>query len=144
MRQVNVTSVGDDARETLTIAGLEKAKERSLEQHVRLRAPQTRVVLCASVDQYLRTTVDSSAAQLTPMEIGAVVSTCVCCRKSGYEKSKCRLRNAKCSTVAKVAAKAVKVVTTPTSAIAVDKSAMEDLIVLNGMKVAVAVENVDI
>ena len=36
MRQVNMTSSGDDARETLTIAGLEKAKERSLEQHLRL------------------------------------------------------------------------------------------------------------
>ena len=32
MRQVDMTSLGDDARETLTIAGLEKAKERSLEQ----------------------------------------------------------------------------------------------------------------
>ena len=40
MRQVSVTSLGDDARETLTIAGLEKAKERSLEQHLRLRAHQ--------------------------------------------------------------------------------------------------------
>ena len=47
MRQVNMTSLGDDARETLTIAGLEKAKERSLEQHLRLRAPQTWTVLCA-------------------------------------------------------------------------------------------------
>ena len=27
MRQANMTSVGDDARETLTIAGLERAKE---------------------------------------------------------------------------------------------------------------------
>ena len=35
MRQVNVASLGDDARETLTIAGLEKAKDRSLEQHLR-------------------------------------------------------------------------------------------------------------
>ena len=43
-----MTSLGDDARETLTIAGLEKAKERSLEQHLRLRAPQTWTVLCAS------------------------------------------------------------------------------------------------
>ena len=33
-----MTSLRDDARETLTIAGLEKAKERSLEQHLRLRA----------------------------------------------------------------------------------------------------------
>ena len=51
MRQVNMTSLGDDARETLTIAGLEKAKERALEQHLRLRAPRTWTVLCASVDQ---------------------------------------------------------------------------------------------
>ena len=64
MRQVNVTSLGDDARETLTIAGLEKAKERALEQHLRLRAPQTWTVLCASVDQYLRTTVDSGSHQI--------------------------------------------------------------------------------
>ena len=43
---------GDDARETLTIAGLEKAKERSLEQHLRLRASQTLVAFvckCVSV-----------------------------------------------------------------------------------------------
>ena len=38
MRQVNMTSLEDDALETLTIAGLEKAKERALEQHLRLRA----------------------------------------------------------------------------------------------------------
>ena len=78
--------MGDDARETLTIAGLGKAEERSLERYLRLRAPQTWVVLCASVDQYLRTTVDSSAVQLTPMEIGAVVSICACFGKSGHEK----------------------------------------------------------
>ena len=86
-RQVNMTSLGDDARETLTTAGLEKAKERVLEQHLRLRAPQTWTVLCASVDQYLRTTVDSGS-QPTPMEIGAVMSTCACCGKAGHEKSK--------------------------------------------------------
>ena len=51
MRQVNMTSLGDGARETLTIASLEKAKGRSLEQHLRLRAPQTWTVLCAGVDQ---------------------------------------------------------------------------------------------
>ena len=86
MRQVNMTSLGDDARETLTIAGLEKAKERSLEQHLRLRAPQTWTVLCASVDQYLRTTVDSGS-QPMPKEIGAVMPTCACCGKAGHEKS---------------------------------------------------------
>ena len=82
MRQVNTTSLGDDARETLTIAGLEKAKERSLEQHLRQRAPQTWTVLCASV------------GQPTSMEIGAVMSTC---GKAGHEKARCRFRNAKCS-----------------------------------------------
>ena len=100
MRQVNMTSLGDDARETLTIAGLEKAKERALEQHLRLRAPQTWMVLCASVDQYLRTTVDSGN-QPTPMGIGAVMSTCACCGKAGHEKARCRLRNAKCSNCGK-------------------------------------------
>ena len=100
MRQVNMTSFGDDARETLTIAGLEKAKERSLEQHLRLRASQTWVAMCASVDQYLPTTVDS-CSQPTPMDIGAVVSTCTCCGKAGHEKARCRFRNAKCSNCGK-------------------------------------------
>ena len=40
---------------------VEKAKERALEQHLRPRAPQTWTVLCASVDQYLGTTVDSGS-----------------------------------------------------------------------------------
>ena len=100
MRQVDMTSLGDDARETLTIAGLEKAKERALEQHLRLRAPQTWTVLCASVDQYLRTTVDSGS-QPTPMEIGAVMSTCACCGKAGHQKARCRFRIAKCSNCGK-------------------------------------------
>ena len=100
MKQVNVTSLEDDTRETLTIAGLEKAKERSLEQHLRLRAPQTCTVLCASVDQYLRTTVDSSS-QPTPLEIGAAMSTCACCGKGGHEKARCRFRNAKWSNCGK-------------------------------------------
>ena len=90
-----MTSLGDDARETLKIAGLVKAKERSLEQLLRLRATQTWGVLCNSVDLYLRTTVDSSAAQPIPMDSSAVVSTCACCDKTGHDKSKCRFRNAK-------------------------------------------------
>ena len=100
-RQVNMTSLGDDARETLTIAGLEKAKERSLEQHLRLRAPQTWTVLCARVDQYLRTTVDSGRKSATPEDIGAVMSTCACCGKAGHEKARCRFRNVKCSNCGK-------------------------------------------
>ena len=100
MRQINMTLLGDDARETLTVAGLEKAKERALEQHLRLRTPQTWTVLCACVDQYLRTTVDSGS-QPMPMEIGAVMSTCACCGKAGHEKARCRFRNAKCSNCGK-------------------------------------------
>ena len=95
-----MTSLGDDARETLTIAGLEEAKERALEHNLRLRAPQTWTVLCASVDQYLRTTVDSGS-QPMPMEIGAVMSTCACCGKAGHEKVRCRFRSAKCSNCGK-------------------------------------------
>ena len=64
-----MTSLGDDARETIKLAGLEKAKERALEQHLRLRAPHTWTVLCAQV-WILRTTVDSSS-QPSPMETGA-------------------------------------------------------------------------
>ena len=80
---MSVVSLGDEACETLTIAGLEKAKGRSLEQHFRLRVPQTWTVLCASLGQYLRTTVDSRCqSQPTPMEIGAVVSTCAGCGKA--------------------------------------------------------------
>ena len=101
MRQVSTTSLRDDTRETLTFACLEEAKERSLEQHLRLRAPQTWVVLCDSVDQSLRTPVDSSTAQPTPMETGAVVSTCARCGKTGHDKSTCRVRNAKYSTSGK-------------------------------------------
>ena len=62
-----MSSLVNDASETLTMAGLENYKERELEQHLKLRAPQT----CA--EQYRRTTVDSSAAQPTSIEIGAVV-----------------------------------------------------------------------
>ena len=91
-RQMNMTSLGDDARETLTIADLEKAKERSLEQHLRLRAPQTWTVLCASVD---------SNSRPTPMEIGALMSTCACCGKAEHEKVTCRFRNATCSNCGK-------------------------------------------
>ena len=74
VRQVSPKSLGDDTRETLAIAGLEKAKERNLEHHIRPRAPQTWAVLCAGVDQFPRTTVGSSATQCVPMDIDAVVS----------------------------------------------------------------------
>ena len=151
-----MTSLGDDARETLTIASLEKAKERALEQHLRLRAPQTWTVLCASVDQYLRTTVDSSS-QPTPMEVGAVMSTCARCGKVGHEKARCRFHNYKCSNCGKTGhlramcrqreksagksspssssgkssgKRAARAVEAQTSAIVVDRSVIDDLIAL--------------
>ena len=54
------------------------------------------------MSQYLRTTVDS-CSQPTPMETGAVVSTCACCGKAGHEKASdtSRFRNAKCSNCGK-------------------------------------------
>ena len=87
MRQLGTTSLGDDARDTLSIVGLERAKEQNLEQHLRLRAPETWVVSCACADQYLRTTADSISTQPTPMDINAVVSTWACCGKGGHETS---------------------------------------------------------
>ena len=162
MSQVNMTSLGDDARETLTIAGLEKAKERALEQHLRLRATQTWTVLCASVDQYLR-------SQPTPMEIDAVMSTCACCGKAGHlrkrgvgfamrsaaivarldisERCADNVRNLMGSqvpraAVARVLAKAVRTVEAQTSAIVVDRSVTDDLIALFETKLAASVANV--
>ena len=160
-RQVNMTSLGDDARETLTIAGLEKAKERSLEQPLRRRAPQTWTVLCANVDQYLRTSVDSGS-QPTPMEIGAVMSTCACCGKAGHEKARCRCRNAKCSNRGKTGhlragcadnvrnllasqvprAAVARTVEAQTSAIVVDRSVIDDLIALVETRIAASVASV--
>ena len=97
VRQAGTSSLGDDARETLTITGLEEAKGRKLEQPVRLRVPQTWVVFWASVDQCVRTTVNSITTLPTPMDINVVVSTCACCGRSGHEKSTCQMRNEKCS-----------------------------------------------
>ena len=147
MKQMNMTSLGDDARETLTLAGLERAKERSLEQHLRLRAPQTWTVLCASVDQHLRTTVDLNN-QPTPMENGAVMSSVravekLDTRKRGVDSAmpnaaivarldiseRCadNVRNLLASqvpraAVARAVANAARAVETQTSAIVVDKS----------------------
>ena len=169
MRQVNMTSLGDDARETLTIAGLEKAKERALEQHLRPRAPHTWTVLCANVDEYLRTTVDSGN-QPTPLEIGAVMSTCACCGKAGHEKARCRFRNSKCSNCGmighlramcrqreksagksspssssgKSSGKRQRAVEAQTRAAVVDRSVIGDPIALVETRIAASVASVDI
>ena len=44
----DTTSPVDDARETLTIASLRKAKERNIELHLRLHAPHSRLGFCAT------------------------------------------------------------------------------------------------
>ena len=91
MRQVNMTSLGDDARETLTIAGLEEAKERALERQC---CVQVWISTCER--RWTR-----AVSQPTPMEIGAVMSTCACCGKAGHEKARCRFRKGKCSNCGK-------------------------------------------
>ena len=95
MRQVSKTSLGDDARETLTIAGLEKAKERALNNICVCVLHKPGLFLGASVDQFLRTPSGHCSSL-------AVVSTCACCGKQGQDKSNCRWRNAKCNNCGKI------------------------------------------
>ena len=101
MRQVNVISLGDDTRETLTIAGLEKAKGRSLEQHLRLRALHKSARCCVQV--WISTCERRWTRAVSPRhwKIGAAMSTCACCGKGGHEKAICGFRNAKCSNCGK-------------------------------------------
>ena len=141
-----MTSLGDDARETLTIAGLERAKERPLEQHLRLRAPHTWTVLCANVDQHLRTTVDSSS-QPTPMERkrgvdSAMPSAAIVARLDISERCADNVRNLLANQVprpevAKIMAKAARAVEIQTSAIVVDRSVIDDPIALVETRVAI-------
>ena len=150
-----MTSLGDDARETLKIAGLEKAKERALEQHLRLRAPQTWTVLCASVDSVLANDGGLEQSARANGNWGLCCQRVPVVAKAGHEKARCRFRNAKCSkwrqdpsisdrcadnvrnllasqvpraAVARVLAKAAGAVETQTSAIVVDRSVIDDLI----------------
>ena len=97
MRQVNTTSLGDDALETLTIAGLEKAKERN---NTYVCVLHKLGQCCVQVWISTANNVDS-ISQPTPMEVGAVMSTCACCGKAEHDKAKCRFRNAKCSNCGK-------------------------------------------
>ena len=100
-----------------------------------------------------------SGSQPTPMEIGAVMSTCACCDKAGHEKARCRFRKAKCSNktghlramcrqceksaVPRAAvAKAVRAVQAQTSAIVADRSVIDDLIALVETRVAASVASV--
>ena len=165
MKQVNMTSLGDDARETFTIAGLEKAKERALEQHLRVRAPQTWTVLCASVDQGLRTIVDSGSQPTQNGNWCRDVNVCllwqIWTRESEVSIPQCEVqqlwqvrtsehadnvRNLLASqvpraAVARVLAKAARAVETQASAIVVDRSVI-DLIALVDTNVAASVASV--
>ena len=94
MRQVGTTSLGNDARETLTIAGLERAKERNLEQHLVACTTDLGGVIYnrGSVSEY-----DNGLKLNTAHADGhqRVVSTCACCGRSGHEKPTCQMRNEK-------------------------------------------------
>ena len=117
----------DDARETLTTAGLEKAKERSLEQHLRLRAPQTWAAhangnWCRDVNVCLlwQSWTRESEVSIVARDIS--------------ERCADNVRNLLPSqvprAVARVLAKAAGAVETRTSAIVVDRSVIADLIAL--------------
>ena len=75
-----MTFLGDDARETLTIAVVWRKPRKDYRNNTCVFVLHKPVSyrLCTSVDQYLRTTLNLSAAQPTPMEIGAVrVDVCL-------------------------------------------------------------------
>ena len=167
MRQVNMTSLGDDARETLTIAGLEKAKERSLEQHFRLRAPQkleSVVCKCGSVLANDGGLVQSAHAngkwcrdvnvcllwRSWTRESEVSISQCEVQQffnKTGHLKAMCTQREksaGKSSPSSSSGKSSGKAVETQTSAVVVDRSVIDDLIALVETKVAVSVANVDI
>ena len=93
-RHVNMTSLGDDALETLTIAGLEKANWNRTYDSKLFKTGQCCVQVRTSI-------LEVHIAQPTPMEVDAVVSTCACCGRSGHEKPQCRFRNSKCNNCGK-------------------------------------------
>ena len=160
MRQVSITSLGDDARVTLTIAGLEKAKKRALEQHLRLRAPQIWTVLRASVDQYLRTTVDSGSQPTPNGNWCRDVNVCLLwqswtresevsmpkCQakqlgKTGHLSVMCRQREK--SAASRVHGAAVeRVLATAARAVVVDRSVIDDHLAFVETKIAASVVSV--
>ena len=79
--------------ETLTIAGVEKAKDRSLEQDLHLLCSTNLDCIMRKRGSIFAHTVDSITAQPMPMEIDAVVSTCGCCGKKRHGKLKCQMRD---------------------------------------------------
>ena len=153
--------MGDCVLGSLTIAGLGKAKERALEQNLRL-------VLHTPGQCCVQVWISTCERRWTrPIEIGAVISTCACCDKAGHEKARSRFRHAKCSNcgktghlratydvrillasqvpraaVARVLAKAARVVEAQTSAVVVDRSVIDDLIALVDTRVAASVASV--
>ena len=100
MRQVNMTSSGDDARETLTIAGLERAKERSLEEHLRLlRSTNLDSVECKCGSVLAN---DGGIEQSAYADGNWCRDVNVCLLwRSWTRESRCRFCNVKCSNCGK-------------------------------------------
>ena len=168
MRQVNMTSLGDDARETLTTAGQEKAKERSLEQHLRLGAPQTWrccvqawISICErkwmSLNNLGWKLVQScqrvpAVADLDTRKCSgdsAMPNASIVARLDISRRRAGNVRNLLASqvprtAVARVLAMAVRAVEAQSSAAVVDRSVIDDLIALAETKAAVVVADVDI
>ena len=62
---------------------VQKAKERNLEQHLRLRVPKDLVGIVSKRGSVLAH--ESGLERNTPMDTGAVVSTCACCSRRGVQ-----------------------------------------------------------
>ena len=108
--------MSDAAKEALAIEAPNILNQAALEQHLRLRSPQNWTSLVAIVDFYI-STMYTSGAEPTPMEIGAVSMhtdrACLCCGKQGHVKADCRFKDAEvaakqvtCRTSARATARA--------------------------------------
>ena len=87
MRQVNMTSLGDDARETLTIAGLEG--QGTISGTTLTSACSTNLdSVVSKCESVLANDGGLEQSAHTPMEIGAVMSTCAFCGKAGHGKAR--------------------------------------------------------
>ena len=156
------------ARETLTIAGLEKAKKRSLEQHMfacsthlgsvqvwistcerrwsrALLSPRQwkSVLSCQRVHAVVKLDMKSRSVDfaIQSAAIAARLDISRRCAGNARRQLACQVSRA---AVARAVVKAAQAAATPTSAIVVDSSVIEDLIVLVEMRTAAVVVNEDI
>ena len=166
MRQVNMTSLEDDARETLTVAGLEKAWNYTyvFELHrlglwcvqawtsicerlwirVLLSPRQWKSVLsCQRVLAVVKVDMKSRSVDCALRSV-AIAAKLDISRRCAFNVRNPWSSQVPQAAVARAAGKAAQAAATPTSAIAVDRSAIEGLIALVDMRIAVAVVNEDI